>query len=194
MNPPPIIYINGSWQTVEPWNANIDGITLHIPKGFQTDLASVPRLLRSFVNTYELGVASALIHDAIYGRRGHQMTFPPAEHAVTWEPKVRFTRRAADRIFRQAMKAEGIGVAKRWVAWTAVRLFGWLPWPPSASTWRNAVTRSLHTGWQTAGGLLVCQVFGWNLWLTVPVAAGLSVATSLMVVPLTERLDGVIYR
>ena len=38
------------------------------------------------------------------------------------------SRREADRMFRQAMKACGANFVKRYLYWSGVRLGGWVPW------------------------------------------------------------------
>lgn len=45
---------------------NYGGVKIVIPKGFKTDLASVPRVFNSIINTYGDFMVAALIHDWIY--------------------------------------------------------------------------------------------------------------------------------
>jgi len=187
VKPPPVEYVSGGWQTARAWNPRVNGTTLRIPAGYRTDLASVPRVLRGFVNTYELGgVGPPLIHDVIYQARG----LPECV------PSVRFTRRAADRLFRDQMAEAGVGWRKRWLAWAAVRVFGWLPWPPSRTTLHLAWQKSLGTVWQSAVALvavsLIVGVPG-LIWLVPPFAGGLSFAKSLMWTPVRDRVEGIIY-
>ena len=46
--------------------SNYDGEQIVIPKGFRTDLASVPRVFHSVINTYGDFIIAAIIHDWLY--------------------------------------------------------------------------------------------------------------------------------
>lgn len=83
-----------------------------IPEGFTFDLASIPRFLWPLVGPFELSIEAPLVHDYLYRRGGLGY----------------YTRRQADRIFREVMKEEGIAAWRRWPAWLAVRLFGFTGW------------------------------------------------------------------
>lgn len=78
--------------------------SLTIPKGFETDFASVPRIFHSiFPPTGRYGVA-ALVHDYLC-----------VEKPVT--------RREADAIFYDLMKRHGVKLWKAKVLYAAVRLY-----------------------------------------------------------------------
>ena len=98
------------------WKTSIE--TLPIPEGFRFDLASIPRPLRWFIEPYELSIAAPLIHDWLYQHGG-----------VTPEGTV--TRAEADLLLRLIAAAQGVSWLRRWVAWGAVRLFGWAAWRTS---------------------------------------------------------------
>lgn len=186
---PPVVYQGGTWHTTDHWDPRVNGVTLHIPAGTTTDLASVPRFLWPLIAPMELGgIGCPLIHDWIYRHRGL-----PGERRA-WTPAVRVSRRAADRIFREAMRAAGVGWVKRWVAWAGVRLGGWVPWPPTPSMLRSAAVRSLHTAWQTGLAILIGRWANLGIWGILAVAAGLSLVKSLLVVPAATRAAGGIYR
>ena len=187
MNAPPVQWVNGSWETYEPWTLTVNGCTMTIPKGFRTDLASVPRLGWLFISPTELGgVGPPLAHDVSYRLRGRVegLTVPPT----------RLTRRATDRIFLQLMEAFGVSRAKRRVAWAGVRLFGWVPWPPSKTMVFNVVTKSLHTIWQAFGGILVASQANLPLWTVPLIAAGLSAVKSALAPGIRDTVAGVLYR
>ena len=80
--------------------------------GFQTDFASVPRWLWSFASPLETRKASTL-HDSFYNKE----TRPEG-----------MRRKLADKIFREAMKAEGVGKFKRNLFYRGVRVGGGCPW------------------------------------------------------------------
>ena len=181
-------YRDRTWRTLRPILIPVNGVVLRIPgPGWDTDLASVPRFFRGIVNTFEFGgLMPPILHDLGYRNRGR------LEAATT--PPTRFTRRAVDRLFREAMKAEGVGLVKRLLGWSAVRAFGWFPWPPSRSFLRGGMVKALHTVWQAAVAVLLVLWLNLNPWLAVPVAGGLSLLKSLLGVPAAERVAGVVYR
>ncbi len=83
-----------------------DGVYV-VPKGFETDFASVPKFLRWFIDNDDVRVReAATLHDFLY--RTH------------WVP-----RKTADKMFLEALKAKGCPLGKRLILWAAVRLFGW---------------------------------------------------------------------
>lgn len=81
--------------------------TFIVPKDFETDLASVPRLFQNIIPPSGFHNKAAVVHDYLY-----------RTDIVS--------RRDADGIFRRIMKENGVGVVRRWVMWSAVRLFGWM--------------------------------------------------------------------
>ena len=80
-----------------------------VPKGFVTDLASIPRGLRWLLQQNGNSRRAAVLHDFLYA------TQP-------------FTRAEADGIFRAALKAERVVGIGRGLYWAGVRVGGWLPW------------------------------------------------------------------
>lgn len=114
-----------------------DGISYVAPRGFQTDLASIPRLLWSLLPPVGQYDAAAVIHDAAYA--GALLDGPiedPQSHPIT------VTKAHADRLFYQGCRTLGVGtVAARLMYW-AVRVFGdpdthplaAPAWPPSMVT------------------------------------------------------------
>ena len=89
-------------------------VTVHVRPGFETDGASIPRLLwRVLGSPYDPDVmAAAIAHDAMY--RGEIV--PRAD---------------ADAAFLALMAENGVAKPRRLLLWTGVRLFGWL------TTWRR---------------------------------------------------------
>lgn len=78
-----------------------------VPAGFETDLASVPRLPVAYLLFGDASQEAAVIHDFLYS--GGLVT-----------------RAQADEVFAEAMKAEGVAAWRRGPMWLAVRLAGWL--------------------------------------------------------------------
>ena len=91
----------------------IEGV--RIPVGFEFDLASIPRLLWPLIAPFELSIGAPLLHDYLYVNRGLGQ----------------FTRKQVDKMFRKVMKDEGIWAWRRWPAYAAVRLLGFLAWRES---------------------------------------------------------------
>lgn len=86
------------------------------PEGldFVTDLASVPRWLTWLFPRYGLYTKAAVLHDYLcqhLPREGEQ----PPPHLVGVHD-----RTDADEVFRNAMRAEGVPVMRRWLMWAAV--------------------------------------------------------------------------
>ncbi|MFT7645893.1 MAG: hypothetical protein ACI8Y4_000626 [Candidatus Poriferisodalaceae bacterium] len=80
----------------------------------QTDLASVPSIVRWFANTYGAYTPAALIHDWLIEESSERGAGTDAPSAVTNEQ--------ADRYFRYMLSAVGVPVFKRWIMWSAVAL------------------------------------------------------------------------
>jgi hypothetical protein len=89
------------------------GNTLIVPEGYRTDLASVPRWLRSFFPFAAAWQRAAVLHDFLYDEKG-----------------LNVTRRQADYLFRWTMAGDHVGLPTRWLMWVAVRAFGWIYWTP----------------------------------------------------------------
>lgn len=83
------------------------GIRVH--KGYQSDLASVPRLFWRLIPPDGKHSPAAWVHDVLY------------------EAEV-VPRKAADDVFREALKELGVGALKRNIMYWAVRLGGGLTW------------------------------------------------------------------
>ena len=85
-------------------------VLLGVPKGFITDLASIPRVVRSLVPQVGRHRGAAVIHDWLYATANiHD-----------------FSRRLCDRIFLEAMKVAGVPWYRRHMMYQAVRCGGWV--------------------------------------------------------------------
>lgn len=100
----------GTWQLETPlvYVSAIDGIaTIIVPGGFETDFASVPRFLLTYVLTGNTAHAPAVVHDYLYRKAGWTVT-----------------RKQADDVFLEAMKATGVPGWRRWLMYAGVRAGG----------------------------------------------------------------------
>lgn len=104
----------GIWRTAEPLEYRFEGVQLRVPRGFQTDLASVPRILWPILPPWGHYTAAAVLHDWLY-----------IEQAVMGEP---ISRGFADRAFLEAMKDLRVRITRRRAMYRGVRTFGWIPW------------------------------------------------------------------
>lgn len=82
---------------------------IQVPKGFVTDLASIPRLLWRILPPIGAYDAAAVIHDFLYRTNG-------------------VTRKQADAVFNEAMALHQVSALVRWAMYRGVRLGGWVPW------------------------------------------------------------------
>jgi hypothetical protein len=85
---------------------NGDELSIVVPAGFITDLASVPRLFWNIFPPFGKYTRAAIVHDVLYSK-----------HTLG--------RAICDGIFLEAMRTDGVGAVTRYTLWLAVRLFGW---------------------------------------------------------------------
>lgn len=93
----------------------VSGFSVLVPQGFVTDLASIPRVLRLFIQVNGRHSDAAIIHDWLYYKRGH---------IGPWT----LTRKQCDDIFLEAMLESGVPKWKAWTMWSGVRVGGWAAW------------------------------------------------------------------
>jgi hypothetical protein len=88
------------------------GGVIRIPAGYQTDLASVPRIPLAYWRTGGKAVLPAIVHDWLY------------------ECSQNISRKAADDVFLEAMQDTGDPpwASTRWTMYRAVRLFAGPAW------------------------------------------------------------------
>jgi len=86
-----------------------DNYVITVPRGFITDLASIPWPCNMFIPVSGLYNQAAVLHDYLY---------------ATQQVK----RNKADGIFRESMMVLGVPFFKSNLMYAAVRLFGWMPY------------------------------------------------------------------
>ncbi len=79
---------------------------VEVPKGFTTDLASVPRIFQSIVPKLGHHIRPAIVHDYCY------------------EGGTTLTRKESDEMFLEGMKATKVSWFRRNAMWLAVRVGG----------------------------------------------------------------------
>lgn len=126
----PLKYIQGSrgergWEVSEDIIVTLsDGYELLIPKGFETDLRSSPRILWSMIQPYNDSLLAYLIHDRLYADKLGQM-----KHFSGLDPKgvVRpfIARKFADNeMYKWALALAPDSKLESYLSYLAVRLFG----------------------------------------------------------------------
>ncbi len=90
------------------------GTVIHVPAGFRTDMASVPRLIWQVIPPLGTYDKPAVIHDWLYqtGRCNGDT----------------ITRAQADDVLLEACECSGVGWAMRQSIYRGVRIGGWVPW------------------------------------------------------------------
>jgi hypothetical protein len=98
---------NGTWTLNRKltYHSDVTDRTYVVPRGFNTDFASVPRLPVAYMLTANTAHAPAVLHDWLY-RTGT-------------EP-----RTVCDAIFREAMQITGVPSWRSWLMWAGVRAGG----------------------------------------------------------------------
>ena len=95
-----------------------DGTLFTMPASFETDLASVPAALRFLAPPWQRSARAGVLHDCAY----------------RWYEVWKIGRKAMDRHFYQALRADGTGRLRALGLQAAVRLFGRRAWKRWRST------------------------------------------------------------
>lgn len=82
---------------------------IHVPEGFVTNFASVPRIFWPLIGPIDEHGKAAVIHDYCYSQGA-------------------YSKRRSDDIFLEAMEVLNVSKWKRFCIYWAVRLFGWFAW------------------------------------------------------------------
>ena len=104
-----------------------------VPKGYITDLASVPRFCWAFIAPFDVARA-AVVHDILYEKIN---TAYKGEKILNKHDRERY-RKVADDVFKEGMESAVPPVPKWkiWAAYNAVRVFG--RWAINSSAPRRA--------------------------------------------------------
>lgn len=104
------------WELMEPFAFETPSLSVTVPAGFVSDFASVPRLVRWYVDDDDPAILpGSIVHDYVYGRRG------------MLEGR-KISRAEADALLRDAMLTAGAGKTLAAVVHAAVRLGGGAHW------------------------------------------------------------------
>ena len=107
---------DGRWIVTDPDRNGIglsfrdrSGAQHTVAPGFVTDFASVPAIFRAVVPRWSKSAKAAVVHDWLY-RQGTT------------------TRKQADNVFHEALRASGVSRVGAWLMWAGVRLGGGWAW------------------------------------------------------------------
>ena len=98
----------GGWSTAEARTAVDNARTISPPRENPTDLASIPRFMRWFENSYGVHTLAAIIHDRLI--------------CATRDTGALRSDTLSDRFFREMLGSAGVPWLKRWLMWAAVAI------------------------------------------------------------------------
>jgi hypothetical protein len=107
--------VNNGWEVIEDFGYTSELLNkdIIVPKGYFTDLASVPRLMRWIVPVANAkNRKAAVVHDYL------------CTHGV--ELGIVSDQKQADLVFREALGASGLGKFKSGAMYYPVRTFQWI--------------------------------------------------------------------
>lgn len=107
--------LDDNWVVTEDFHYSGHGVTLTIPRGFVTDLASIPRFLWRVIAPFELSLTAPVAHDLLYRSAGQIQG-------------LNLTRTQVDQLFLDIMKDEGVSWWRRTLAYRGVRIGGGSSW------------------------------------------------------------------
>lgn len=117
-------YISADLLWTPDSSTDISVANIRVPKGFVTDLASIPRIFWSLLPPTATYAYPAIIHDYLYWTQ-------PCDRAE------------ADRILKIAMRELKVSSSRVHVIYTAVRSVGWLAWSTNEAAKRKGERRIL---------------------------------------------------
>lgn len=91
-----------------------------VPGGFDTDLASIPRIVHPIIPVNGLHRLAAIVHDYLYYTKG-KLVYDSEQGTEV----VELTRKQCDQIFLEAMRCLGVAWWQRTAMYNAVRVGGW---------------------------------------------------------------------
>lgn len=99
------VLFDNSFRLLNDFNVALNGINVKVPEGFETDLASVPRLPVIYLAVGGRGHKAAVLHDWIYST-------------------AMFSRLLCDQYFYHALRESGVNYFYAKAMYTGVRIGG----------------------------------------------------------------------
>jgi len=142
---PEDLYDGEHWQLNEEFDYEIgvkgSGKTIHVPKGYITDFASVPKIFWNiFPPTGKYGKA-AVIHDYLYSHNG---IFSYKDKDGIWQTEI-LNRQECDAEFAVAMIALRVGWLTRRLMYRGVRVGGGWTWKNYLKKQKRVVLDGVHS-------------------------------------------------
>ena len=100
--------MNGKFELFSDYIYKTKEYPIKVPKGFVTDYASIPKLLRAIILPYGKHSGASVVHDWLYSSNC----------------SLDISREKADKIFLEILKEEKVNLLLRILMYTAVRKFG----------------------------------------------------------------------
>lgn len=137
----------GLWLVVDDYVLDFNGYRFRIPRGFLSDLSSVPRELWSFIAPFELGIPAPLIHDWGYEHSG---TYLLEVDPRVPDARTPFSQADVDELLRDIALADGAAQWRCTAAYDAVRQFGARDFgkPPEHTLAPPSITAAANAAWQ----------------------------------------------
>ena len=110
------------------WEFEGKEFSITIKAGFQTDLASVPRIFWSIIPPFGKHSAAAVIHDSLYTGNGNVRIQDGIFLLDGKEFTQKFSRDECDRLFLRICKEAGTGSIKLYTMYYALKAFGFIAW------------------------------------------------------------------
>lgn len=98
-----------------------NGETIYIPKGYLTDFASVPKILRLFTDNIGRDHVAFIIHDYLYNFAGYYQSKQDYDKDINFKW---VNRKFADKEMRYAQKNRGASQLRLFVYYWGVRVGG----------------------------------------------------------------------
>lgn len=110
------------YELQEDYTVSARGVTITVPKGYKTDLATIPRFVWTLTGLLPDGLyrAAAVVHDYIYGLHVRGTNYSQLPDGT------KLTRAECDAIFKELIDDSGEAKWKEFAMYHAVRTFGWL--------------------------------------------------------------------
>lgn len=100
----------GLWKVLHPWVYRGARITIEVPAGFLTDLASIPWPASLLIPRNDpVHAAAAVAHDWLYSQQP-------------------ISRKDADNLFHSILVDDGERVTRSFLMWIGLRIGGWIAW------------------------------------------------------------------
>ena len=111
------------------WNHDNEKYRIIIPKGFQSDGCSTPRIVWTLIGLTPDGLVrgAAAVHDFLCRYEGNLPagSYQKLHNGVWWDLKDRWSWKDAARMFARVMKECGVSKFKRRMAYRGVIIYGW---------------------------------------------------------------------